>query len=868
MHYWIGNTGHLAIISSFVTALLATYGYAQASRNTLEAPKWQRFSRIVFGIHAVSVVTVVASLYWIIYNHYYEYHYSWDNSSRSLPGYYVISSFWQDQEGSFLLWIFWLAMIGLVLIRYFNGSKAEQKMKFEAPTLAVFGLVQAFLCSMILGVVIPGLDFKIGSSPFLLLREAHPEWPVWAMKPDFIPEDGNGLNPLLQNPWMVIHPPTLFLGYALTLVPFAFAIAGLWRKEYKNWIKPALPWTGVGALILGVGIMMGAIWAYETLNFEGYWNWDPVENGIYVPWLVLVGALHTMIIYQNNKSTLRISAILVIAQFVLVLYATFMTRSGILGNASVHSFTDLGLSGQLLIYLLTFTVGSIALLVWRWKDMPSSEKEISTYSREFWIFCGATVICMAAFQVIVTTSIPVYNTLLANFGIKSNLALPADQVKHYTQFQQWFFVVIVILNGIGQFFWWGKVKREQPERVAKGKMVVEAKGISLNLGPWEVFSTPLVITLLATGILIVLMGVSNVTYIILFLTAMFSIVTNFTTIVTVLKGKWKLSGGAVAHIGVALMLIGILFSAGYSKVVSQNKSGLIIFNDKNVATKENVENQLLWLNQPQQLDKYLVTYKGKYVQARDMPGYVPRESVELIENDFHAVALKDLTHDGKTYHKKGDTLEVFPENTYYEVEYRQQDGKIFSLFPRIQINPRMGNAVSPAIRHEVKRDIYTHIMDAPMPNQERQWSETENYTVAIGDTLFLNDYVALFRGVQPVKEVEGVALGPGDAAVKADIEVFDKSGRSVTVDPVYFIKDRNVGLRAATSDELGLRVRLTQIDPKTGKFTFGVNATQRDYIVMKAIEKPHINLLWIGTGLLVVGMFLSTKRRFGESVAG
>ncbi|PKK37816.1 cytochrome C biogenesis protein [Siphonobacter sp. SORGH_AS_0500] len=866
MHYWIGNTGHLAILTSFVTALVATFAYTKASQNTLEASSWQRFARYSFYAHAAAVVTVVASLYWIIYNHYYEYHYAWDNSSRSLPAYYVISSFWQDQEGSFLLWIFWLAVIGISLITYFKSNKLEQKVRFEAPTMAIFGLVQAFLCSMILGVVIPGLEMKIGSSPFLLLREAHPEWPVWALKPEFIPEDGNGLNPLLQNPWMVIHPPTLFLGYALTLVPFAFCIAGLWRKEYKSWIKPALPWTALGALILGVGIMMGAIWAYETLNFGGYWNWDPVENGIYVPWLVLVAALHTLIIYQNNKSTLKISSILVIAQFILVLYATFMTRSGILGNASVHSFTDLGLSGQLLIYLLTFTVLSIGLLSWRWKDMPSSDKEISTYSREFWIFCGATVICLAAFQVITTTSIPVYNALLANFGIKSNIALPADQVKHYTDFQLWFFVVIVILNAIGQYFWWGKVKVEKTEPKVEGNVLV-TRGMSFNLGAWEVFSTPLMITFVLTAILIVAMqvGAWNWIYLVLLLAAIFSLVVNFSTILTVLKGKWQLSGGAVSHIGIALMLIGVLFSSGYSKVVSQNRSGLIIFNDKKVDTKENVDNQLLWMNQPQQLDKYLVTYKGQFLEAREVPGYLPKSWVELIENDFHAVAKQDIVKDGKTYYKKGDTLAVFPENTYYEVEYRQQDGKIFSLFPRVQVNPRMGNAVSPSIRHELTRDVYTHITDAPMPNQEKQWSATETQTVSVGDTLILNDYVAMFRGVEPVREVDGVTLGPQDAAVQADVEVFDKSGRSVAVKPIYFIKDRTVGLKAATSDELGLRLQLAQIDPKTGQFTFNINTSQRDYIVMKALEKPHINLLWIGTGLLVVGMFLSTARRFKES---
>src|SRR5690606_5177542 len=137
---------------------------------------------------------------------------------------------------------------------------------------------------------------------------------------------------------------------------------------------------------LGIGIMMGAVWAYETLNFESYWNWDPVENGVYIAWLVMVGALHTMMISHKSSSALKTTFILTIAQFIMVLYSTFLTRSGVLGSASVHSFTDLGLSGQLLVYLFFFILVSVALLAFRWKNLPQDEKEVSTYSSDFWIF--------------------------------------------------------------------------------------------------------------------------------------------------------------------------------------------------------------------------------------------------------------------------------------------------------------------------------------------------------------------------------------------------------------------------------------------------------------------------------------------------
>lgn len=135
--------------------------------------------------------------------------------------------------------------------------------------------------------------------------------------------DGKGLNPLLQNYWMVIHPPTLFFGFASSIIPFAFAIGGLWTAKYKEWLKPALPWTLVSVMILGTGIIMGGFWAYESLSFGGYWAWDPVENASLVPWLLLIVTVHLMLIYKSTGTSIILTYILSIASFLLVLYATF-----------------------------------------------------------------------------------------------------------------------------------------------------------------------------------------------------------------------------------------------------------------------------------------------------------------------------------------------------------------------------------------------------------------------------------------------------------------------------------------------------------------------------------------------------------------
>ncbi|GAB3998597.1 cytochrome c biogenesis protein CcsA [Spirosoma daeguense] len=877
IHTTVGQLGHFFIILSFVTALVATIGYFMSSlgrqriaveSEPVEEPQlayageasfggkvakkktkaatnvvlppvkddWKTLARWAFYLHAFAIVGVVGSLFYIIYNHYFEYHYAWSHSSRALPVYYMISCFWEGQEGSFLLWLFWNAMLGAILIPT-SGSK------WEAPMMTVFALVQAFLASMILGVVF-GDTFKIGSSPFLLLKEAMPDAPIFTADPNYVPKDGNGLNPLLQNYWMVIHPPTTFLGYALTLVPFSFCIAGLWRNQPLEWIRPALPWTLICAAILGIAIMMGGYWAYETLNFGGYWNWDPVENSVYVPWLVLVGAIHTMLIAKKSSTGLKTTIILSISAFLLILYSTFMTRSGILGNASVHSFTDLGLSGQLLIYLLVFVGLAILLATVKWKLIPSDEKEASVYTKEFWLFIGATVLCLAAFQIIATTSIPVYNKILESFGKVSNLALPTDQMAHYGKFQTWFFVVIAILTGIGQFMWWRKIENKK----------------------WDALITPGIITLLISAAIIAFGSLKNPTYMVLLVASVFALTTNGTILLGMARGKTRFTGGAIAHIGMALMLIGILYSSGYSRVISMNNSGLMISKSDDFTkndNKENKENLLLWLNQPERMDKFQLTYRGQYVEVRDVPGYVPRNDVSVIEGDFHGIANRNIEKDGKLYHKKGDTLALYPENVHYAVEYREPGGKIFTLYPRLQVNERMGVVLSPDITHSMQRDIYTYVATAPDPMAEQQWEKTETHSVAIKDTFFLNDYVAILDDVIRTNEIEGVEVGPNDAAVRARVRVLDKNGERILT-PAFIIKNRMVAHPAEISDELGVRIQLNEIDPRTGKFTFAVNRTQRDYVVLKAYEKPLINVLWIGTLVVVLGFGLSIVRRYRE----
>ncbi len=834
MHYFIGDLGHFFVILAFVASLVTVFSYfrATAIADPEKKRQWLLNGRIGFYIHAAAIVGIVVCLFVIISRHYFEYYYAFNYSDRSLPTHYLISTFWNGQEGSFLLWMFWQAALGIVLI--------HTNRFWEAPVMTVFALVQAFLASMILGVVLPVIDLKIGSSPFILLREVMHDAPVFKMDPEFVPKDGNGLNPLLQNYWMVIHPPTLFLGFAATLVPFSYCIAGLWLKRYREWIRPALPWSIFAAGSLGLGILMGGYWAYETLNFGGYWNWDPVENAVYVPWLILVGAIHTMNAYRNSEAALKSSIILVIAVFVLILYSTFLTRSGILGESSVHSFTDLGLSGQLLVYLFFFLIGAVVLAVVRWREIPTSSGEVSYLSREFWIFVGVLILALMGFQVIMETSKPVFNAISRLFGGAGNRAPRANAVEFYSNVQLWFAVGVAILSAIGQFFWWKKI---------------DAAKLRKELVP------PMLLALVLFAVVITVGQIYTVKYIVLTLAAVFTVVANGVILLSLLKTSPGLSGGAIAHIGMGLMLIGIMASSGYSKVVSLNNTGMLI--SKELSDEFNRDNLLLFLNEPRTMAGYEIEYMGTRVEPRRKRGYIDRNDILLTPTPGRVVARRDIYYDGKKLFSANEEFEIHPENTYYEIQFRRNGKVEFVQYPRVQANEQMGIVSSPDISRSLTRDLYTYV-SVEMPGEARNdWSETEEVRVRLDEPFFVNDYVSTLEGIERVNEVSGVELTDQDVAVKARVTI--KGERmSYLAEPYFVIKDKMVGRIPDEIPELGVRVSLMSIHPETSDFTLGIATRQKDWVVLKALEKPFINVLWIGTLVLMAGFVVSLVRRYRE----
>ncbi|MBA3648143.1 MAG: cytochrome c biogenesis protein CcsA [Chitinophagales bacterium] len=790
-HLLPGNIGQLSVYTAFVFSLIAAVAFFISSftKSLSTGKSWNQIGKILFFIHGAAVISIVINLFIIIHNHYFEYYYAWSHSNWALPSKYLLACFWEGQEGSFLLWMFWNVVLGSVIIFTHRLNQSR--------VLSVFAVVQGFLSSMLLGLYTFG--YKIGSTPFSLLRDQMVNAPIFhrADYMSFI-TDGNGLNPLLQNYWMVIHPPILFMGFASTLVPFSFALSALMKRDFSSWTKSVLPWALFSAAILGTGIMMGGAWAYESLTFGGYWAWDPVENASLVPWLIMIGGIHTTLVFNKTGRSLRATFIFYILTFILVLYSTFLTRSGILGNTSVHAFTDLGMSGQLVIYMATLSIPAIVLLAYYWKKIPTVMKDENIWSREFWIFIGSLLLLVSAFQITFTTSIPVWNKL---FG--TNWAPPPNAVEHYNKFQIPVAIVLVLLSSAALF-----LKFKISDRTLFNRRML------INL----IISVPV------TMFIAILEKLDLIAVICLLFAGVFGIVSNFYYIVTVLKGKLRLSGAAVGHFGFALMMVGILISSAKKNTISSNTMGIDF--GKDFSAENQRTNMLLYKNSPVQMQEYTVTYVGDSAS---------------------------------------------PPNNYYKVNYEVFDsstGKLkdhFTLYPNAQINPKMGLIANPDTRHYWYKDLYTHVTSVPDKTKEssdKNEKKFQSHLISKSDTVFTANSYVILEKIERINHSDKITISDSDLAVTAQLTVKTLKGETYTAQPIFYIHESRASLIDDNIDDLGLTFRLNKIIPEENKIDLQVaeENPKKDFIVMTAIVFPFINVLWLGTMFTILGFVISLIR--------
>ncbi|MGH7814283.1 MAG: heme lyase CcmF/NrfE family subunit [Candidatus Binataceae bacterium] len=373
--------------------------------------------------HAVwamcAMVTIAIFVLWIeLFRSDFSLAYVAAHSSKSLPDFYKITALWGGQEGSLLLWTWFLSIYTSVAA--FQNRRRNSEIAPYA--IAVMAGVAIFFLVM--------LNFV--TRPFDLLAVA--------------PADGADLNPLLQNYWMAIHPPSLYTGYVSATVPFAFGAAALISGRLDDlWIRATRRWALFSWFFLTLGNLFGARWAYEVLGWGGYWAWDPVENAAFMPWLVMTAYLHSVMI-QERKDMLKIWNLALIGlAFSLTLFGTFITRSGVI--SSVHSFTQSGLGPYFLTFLIGVVVAYTALLVWRSPLLRDSAEFESYLSREAAFLFNNLFLIGIAFAVFWGTIFPVLSEAVR--GVKITVGPP-----FFNKVNGPLALGLVFLMGVGPLIAW------------------------------------------------------------------------------------------------------------------------------------------------------------------------------------------------------------------------------------------------------------------------------------------------------------------------------------------------------------------------------------------------------------------------------
>ncbi|MBC8647439.1 MAG: cytochrome c biogenesis protein CcsA [Thermoanaerobaculia bacterium] len=744
MYFWPGVA---AIWGALFTGLACAVTYLRVDRGRQDLLP---LARSFYTAYATCIVAASAVLMTLLLQHRFDVSYVNGYSSLDLPLHFLISTFWGGQEGSFLLWLFWGAIIGLFVWR----SAKEQEAPVMVVYMATFLGVVAILCKQ---------------SPFKLL-------------PPPAPADGVGLNPLLQDPWMVIHPPVMFIGFASLSVPFAFAIAALWKKRWDGWVTRTLPWALLTFLTLGTAILMGGYWAYKTLGWGGYWGWDPVENTSLVPWLFTGALVHGMFLQRTRKRHRRVNLILACVAFLTILYGTFLTRSGILADFSVHSFVDLGITSWLVAILLGFVVFSAGMLAWRWRSVPiAEEEEPPLLSRSVLFILGIAVYCALAFVILLGTSAPLLTRLSDN---------PSQvQLSFYSKTTTPGAILLLLLSGLVPFVSWKGERVRELARSARRSVIVAA----------------------AVTAFAAVLGARDPLPLLLIALSAFTADMNLRAVVRKAKnGKLGGAGGYLAHVGVGIMMAGIVVSGVYAQT----------------------RRVKLPIGQPTKVDDTLLTF------LRVVPGSADRKQ---------AMEIRVEAPGNKPYY-------AYPK-----------------MYLNTKTNQLM---VNPSIRKTAVRDFYVAPQEYDPGQPERQGRDvrltkgTTQNVEGIGLTFreFNADRAAMMRGEKTVLVLTDVTITPPDGS-KHDVTlryVFHMDGGEPQAEeiPVPGAPGATMRVLAVSPNDGAVALRLRGIS-KNPADEFAAATTEA--LSVEVTRKPLISLVWGGFYVMMAGAFLAFIKRAREA---
>ncbi len=410
---------HLGTLALYLASVLAVYAIV----TSLWGVRTRRTAWIASGTQAAYAVggcVVIASIALLhaLLTRDFNVEYVASYSSSTLPLHYTVAAFWGGQKGSLLFWALIHCFFSAIVL-FQNRTRNQELMPYVTATLMIIALFFLGLLCFI-------------TPPFERLS--------------FIPDEGSDLNPLLQNYWMTIHPPALYLGFISASVPFAFALAALATGKLGDvWIRTTRRWALTSWFFLSLGNLLGGRWAYEVLGWGGYWAWDPVENAAIMPWFTATAYLHSVMI-QEKKDMLKVwNMTLVILTFVLTIFGTFLTRSGVI--SSVHSFTQSGLGPYFLTFLACILTVSIGLLLYRLPDLKSENEFDSLLSREAAFLFNNLILVGLAFATFWGTIFPILSEWVR--GVKITVGPP-----FFNQVNGPLGVMLLFLTGIGPIIAW------------------------------------------------------------------------------------------------------------------------------------------------------------------------------------------------------------------------------------------------------------------------------------------------------------------------------------------------------------------------------------------------------------------------------
>jgi len=787
----------LSSIFSFIMYYLTQKGFT----NTIKQ------ARISFHISAVSVIVSAALLLQAVLTHQYQYGYIYNYSGSGLPTGLLISTFYAGQEGSFLLWSFFTVIIGLILLDY-----TSKRGDLEQRVMMVFTLALAFLLVMISPLLKSPFNYIWMQDTFIDVKHINSSFLSMPFIQNFLMSDqtanqmfihmnrdlhaalvsngialndfiiqGKGLNPLLQNFWMQIHPPILFVGFALSLVPFTFAVSALIKNDYTEWIKQSLPWLLTMSMVLGLAIMLGGYWAYGVLGWGGYWGWDPVENSSLVPWLVSIAAIHTMLVQKKTEEKeggsrfVKTNLILSILTYIFVLYSTFLTRSGILGDASVHSFVDPGMLVYwlLVLFLSIFTLIGFGGIIYRWKYLTKTFNfEENILSRELALFTGAAALIASAIIVTVGTSAPIFGkTVETRFYDQSNLPIA---------------IIMGLLNGLSLLLKWKQTDKKEL---------------------FSLLKIPVLITAAVTALTILVGGVTKPAFILFAFSSYFTIVINAETAYKVIRGRKIFLGGYIAHIGIAVFLLGVLATAGYSKTeqadLVKNKETNILGKKVRFTGIAPIDNGKKFAFNIELADGGKKDIISPVMYRSDFNNSLMREPaiLEGFLKDFHIAPLGYT--DGTEEQPAGKNIVMLDKEKPYEF-----NGALIT-FIGFNFSDKAREAMMAGTDFEIGAKLKINLKGKE------------------------NNYEAVMKTTGGNKELIPVELK--DANIRITMESMDASGK--------------------------VALNISNLDKEQDSSV----KQPREVLSIEASVKPFISLVWIGVLITVTGLAVSAVRRGKES---